>query len=70
MIFYQTSKVELSHSDDTVNMVRMMCSNILTKLRNIRHIDEKKLLDFAASLKRWNARNMSFFSIKSSSPLS
>ncbi len=61
MNFYQTSQEGLAHSDDTVNMVRMMYSNILTKLRNIRHIDEKKLLDFAALLKKMEGQKHVFF---------
>jgi len=61
MMFYQTSKEQLAHGDDTVNMVRMMYSNILTKLRNLRHIDEKKLLDFANLLKEMEGQKYVFF---------
>jgi len=47
--------------DDPKGMVRMMYSNILTRLRNLRYIDEKRLLDFAGFLKEMEGQKHVFF---------
>jgi VWFA-related protein len=47
--------------DDMRGMVRMMYANILTRLRNLRYIDEKRLLDFAGFLKEMEGQKHVFF---------
>jgi VWFA-related protein len=43
------------------DLVRLMYSSILTKLRNLRYLDEKKLIDFTDFLKKTEGRKHVFF---------
>jgi VWFA-related protein len=56
MMFYKSAE-----GINVLDMVKMMYSNTLTKLRNLRYIDEKRLLDFAGFLKKTEGQKYVFF---------
>ena len=58
---FEKSAIEGDRPIDVRDMVRMMHSNIASKLRNLRYLDEKKLLEFVGALKRTEGPKHVFF---------
>ncbi|MFC2161749.1 hypothetical protein ACFLRX_08880 [Acidobacteriota bacterium] len=58
---FEKSAIEGDKPIDVRDMVSMMHSNIASKLRNLRYLDEKKLLEFVGALERTEGPKHVFF---------